>query len=321
MKNICKKFIVWLFVLPCLFSVNLFSVNATAAESHGRLFIDNMKVYYGYYNYVMPKFSNKEYPISYDYDKYMISIDKNGKVTPRVDSGKTIVTAKTQYHTVRFEVTLGKLENVYDVPTHYTSIESFSEEFKKFECNERETVIFMGDSFMDRRYFITDFYTRFANKNAFVSGVSGSFAEQWYWFGQNYIDYNIKAVVMHVGINDISQGWAKERVAKSLKDMFEFYHYVNTDLQIYWWTVENRITPKRLSFWEETIYVNQEIKEFAKDKDWLTVLDSYTAFNLESGIPDGKYYRDALHPSSLGYDVMFKLVEDAGLAITNKRLS
>lgn len=197
--------------------------------------------------------------------------------------------------------------------------------------DEGELVLFAGDSFMDERWFFKDFYTRFTGQNAHLIGVSSSLAEQWVWYGQHLIEYAPKAIVMHVGTNDIfdASKTALETTNILIK-MFEAYHNYMPETEIYWLTIEPRLGRSSENGNAKAVEVNDAIIEYAEDKDWLIIADTATAFSQDAyefagDLGSIKYsasettlYGDTVHPSCpVGYDKLMEVVYASGLTVTN----
>lgn len=193
---------------------------------------------------------------------------------------------------------------------------------ESFVYTKDELVLFAGDSFMDERWFITDFYTtRFATKNAYTVGISSSRASAWIYMMQNFYEYSPKAIVLHIGTNDLFDGnRSADSVFKSIKTLLAMSHDNMPETEIYWWTIEQRIGQES---WNSKIKtINNNVIDYAKDKDWLKVVDTYTAMSQANGDPDSSLYGDSVHPACpAGYDKLIGLTYDAGLVITDSPLA
>ncbi len=186
-----------------------------------------------------------------------------------------------------------------------------------FSHDEGELVLFAGDSFMDERWFITDFYTtRFGTKNAYTTGISSSRASAWIFIMQNFYDYQPKAIVLHIGTNDLFDGKLDPNVViRDLKTLLSMSHDNMPETEIYWWTIEQRINES--SYNGKIKQVNSAITEWAEDKDWLKVINTYDAMSNGDGTPNQSLYGDSVHPACPnGYNVLLNRTYRAGLTIT-----
>ena len=192
--------------------------------------------------------------------------------------------------------------------------------------DDGELVLFAGDSFMDERWFFKDFYTRFTGQNAHLIGVSSSLAEQWVWYGQQLIEYAPKAIVMHVGTNDIfDAGRTALETTNILINMFGLYHKYMPETDIYWLTIEPRLGRSNENGNAKAVEVNDAIIEYASELDWLIIADTATVFAedaydydlIKSDAKETTLYGDTVHPSCpAGYDKLMEVVYGAGLTVT-----
>ncbi len=252
----------------------------------------------------------------------LISIDGNNVKGLKKGTAKVTVSNGTVSKEVTVEVRshdMGTDEgNTRTLATENDRLKSVMSGLESFAYTEGELVLFAGDSFMDERWFITDFYTtRFATKNAYTVGISSSRASAWIYMMQNFYKYSPKAIVLHIGTNDLFDGGrSADSVFNSVKTLLAMSHDNMPETEIYWWTIEQRIGQ---SSWNDKIQeINTNVKKYAKDKDWLKVVDTYTAMSKTNGDPDSSLYGDSVHPACpVGYDKLIGLTYDAGLEITD----
>ena len=299
--------------------------------------IDNINlVYPGYFAYLNYSKGDAD-GVTYSCTNSGITVDGDKvKVASNVSQGTYTVTAKKDNLTKTFTVTVGDVQFVNAQPgkTGTGFIDRLNSTLSSINgYDEGELVIFAGDSFMDERWFFKDFYTRFAGKNAHLDGISSSRAEQWIWYGQRLIEYSPKALVLHIGTNDIFDGGKNATATVSiLKEMFELYHKYMPETKIYWWSIEPRVNPTSAHTTGNPIaeVVNEQIKTYMQGKDWLVYLDSATPFKadayngstLKSSYTETTLYGDNVHPKCPeGYDVLMNLAYNAGLTITTKTSS
>ncbi|MCQ2742224.1 MAG: SGNH/GDSL hydrolase family protein [Bacilli bacterium] len=295
--------------------------------------VDDTSLFEGYFLYVEPKTNDDPSLITYSSSSSLIRIDGH-KITG-ITKGIATVTATKGDEKINFKVTVKGHNEGADssgkprsLDTDKERLEAVKNGLSSFDYDEGELVLFAGDSFMDERWFLVDFYTtRFVNKNAYTVGISSSRASQWIYFLQNFIAYQPKAIVLHVGTNDYFDGsLSVDTVAESLKTIYEMAHKEMPNTTIYWWTIEQRIG---LSYANPNIKaINNKIYQYAEDKTWLKVIDTYHGLcnEKEEPIPElygmgGQAGNNAIHPSCpWGYDVLLNLTYEAGLVITDKKV-
>ena len=103
----------------------------------------------------------------------------------------------------------------------------------------------------------------YTGANADTWGISSSMAEQWIYFIQRTYQYNPKKMVIHIGTNDIFDGYGSgargknllssatqgsanyntivNSVTATLKDLFNKIHTNLPNTTVYWYSIEPRI--------------------------------------------------------------------------------
>lgn len=255
-------------------------------------------------------------------DTDLVSIDghnvkglKKGTATVTVSDGTVSKDVKVEVRSHDMATDEG---NVRTLATENDRLNSVISGLADFSYKDGELVLFAGDSFMDERWFLTDFYTtRFATKNAYTVGISSSRASAWIYMMQNFYEYQPKAIVLHIGTNDLFDGnRSTDSVYQSLETLFAMSHDNMPETEIYWWTIEQR---KNLSAWNTKIQtINAAVQKYAQGKNWLKVIDTYTALSNADGTPNDSLYMDTIHPACpAGYDKLINLTYEAGLTITD----
>jgi len=229
-------------------------------------------------------------------DTFTVTVKSTSTIYTNVDGGKGSF--------------FGTASNATEFTTRYSDMKTRIQ--SGFDANE--LTLFMGDSFMDERWFLTDFYTRFLGKNAHTVGISSSRAEQWIWYMQDLvIPANPKNLVIHIGTNDLFDGSGQANtVTGYLTEMFDLLHERLPNTMIYWWTIEERIGQSASS--GKVTATNANINTYANGKSWLKVIDTYS----EMDVNDSTMWKDSIHPSCPhGYDVLIQKTFNAGLTITD----
>jgi len=139
--------------------------------------------------------------------------------------------------------------------------------------------------------------------------------------------FNPKAVVMHIGTNDIFDGGKSgEATATSLIDMFEAFHANLPNTTFYWYNIPNRIGQTDANK-DKVLGCNQKMREYCVNNPWLVYIEQRNEVSYSGGTANPDYYRidpnsgsqDNVHLNVKGYDVLEKLVYNAGLNITENQ--
>ena len=263
----------------------------------------------------------------------------NASASTELAFGLTMRTASSEYPTVmkfgsiNFTTDAAKVEEFldeknYDSSMEYDpSIEPFIEYARalgqgyengvgsnKITVDEN-TTIFIGDSFFERRYFWTDFYTDdYKDANAFCAGIGSTTTANWtHLIKEVFAVYGDKApknIVMHLGTNDLwSATTTADNVVDGLKDVFEILHTKYPQTKIYYFGITHRgdnTAADRINA------VNSTISTWSQSQDYLTYI------NTPSKITANMLMTDNLHPKLETYSVFVEELEKAGCVILDK---
>ena len=277
--------------------------------NYGSLVIADQDIIVGYYlnlpvEFTVDKFASE---IEYEYDDTKIAIE-DGIITvvDGVTSGTVAVTAKTARHETTFNVTIKDASAL-----NAGRLDYFKAQVEKFPATE-DSVLFIGDSFFDTRWFLTDFNTRFEGLDAYTYGTSSAQAFELLWWGQYIYDINPQAVVLNIGTNDIFDANmdSKGAIENVLNALYAF-HVNMPETEIYWFTVIPRIGKDTA----QIIALNDAVKAYAEEDNWLAVVDVYDIFANDTSLYKAN---DTVHPACpAGYDVMMEELAKAGLRINS----
>ena len=286
------------------------------------LTVEDVTVHFGFEEKVNAQVSPLFKPyVFYSYDESLISI-KNGVVRALVNQPMTVpVTASLiGGYSCTFNVIVKTDASLQEPGTILTNYDRFFAEYTARPFETDQMTFFVGDSFFDLKWFFTDFYTRFAGKNAACLGVGSTKTWQWYWVGQKLYRYQPENIVAHIGTNDLhAAGATVESVYESIVKMFSVWHENMPETNIYWFTVEPRLNENANR--ANISRFNSQVSAWAADKDWLTVIDSFTPFAENIDNASGNLYKDSVHVKCPeGYDKMMELALAAGLEISNNDL-
>lgn len=166
--------------------------------------------------------------------------------------------------------------------------------------------LFIGDSFFDTDEFWTNFYTAYYGiYNCFSMGISATTASNWYFYAQRLIiPQNPENVVIHIGTNDINDDHLDGKEAfETIKALLMEIHDALPSCKIELFGIEPSVAFAQNL--EKEKATNSLSKEYASENpEWLTYLDSPSAFSKADGSANGAMLRaDGLHPLLKSYDV------------------
>ena len=291
--------------------------------------VKNAETFEGYFMTVKPTFNGEATQVTYTSDSENIEI--TGYNVKGITKGTATVTATDGSYTTTFTVTVKSSDQATDngkarpLSEEDARLNSVKTGLSSFDYDEGELVLFAGDSFMDERWFFVDFYSssRYGAKNAYTVGISSSRASGWKYLMQNYYSYQPKAIVLHIGTNDLFDGGLSANdVLENLYTLLSMSNENMPNTHIYWWTIEQRIGQENYNAIIKQI--NSAMVEYAEDKEWLDVIDTYSALSDENGKPISSLYgnngssgNDTVHPACpAGYDKLVNLTYKAGLEIS-----
>ena len=291
--------------------------------------VKNAETFESYFMTVKPTFNGEATQVTYTSDSENIEI--TGYNVKGITKGTATVTATDGSYTTTFTVTVKSSDQATDngkarpLSEEDARLNSVKTGLSSFDYDEGELVLFAGDSFMDERWFFVDFYSssRYGAKNAYTVGISSSRASGWKYLMQNYYSYQPKAIVLHIGTNDLFDGGLSANdVLENLYTLLSMSNENMPNTHIYWWTIEQRIGQENYNAIIKQI--NSAMVEYAEDKEWLDVIDTYSALSDENGKPISSLYgnngssgNDTVHPACpAGYDKLVNLTYKAGLEIS-----
>jgi len=296
-------------------------INSSSSEEvdYGTLSVENLFLFVNYagkapqYTFSKPEY---EETIIYEFDSQDIKYEDG--IFVAVNGGKSIkVTAKTTHHTDTFRI---YTQN----DTYEAKVATRENEFVEYGMQKHGTV-FIGDSFFDTQFW-SNFYTTFARKNVFTSGISATQTTDWERFAERIIyPFEPDNIVMHCGTNNIFDG--KNDAATTIKDTKRLLSQLHDQLpntKIYYFAIEPRTYAGAEGQNAQCAEVNVEMEKYCKETDYLHYLASPKECFNDNGQPNANFFRDSVHPKLENYQYYVKILEEAGIQYTsnfNKNIS
>lgn len=304
------------------------STDETSGETDTDTDAETEQVNYGFLSMVLPDSIYSNYP-AVEFDIVFSKPEMAEKLTytvsdPRVkvENGKISATgifnepvtvtvrAKSEHFTAMDTVTVstyqGGLSLESKIVTRQNQITARS------GGDTENCVLFVGDSFFNPDNYWTSFYTDYSGKKALTVGISSTTTEDWQIISERLVyPYSPKAVVIHCGTNDIfDDGDNAATTSESLKALFNTYHKRMPNTKIYWFSIEPRVSKS----FDVPKQVNETIKNFASDKDWLVYIDSASwCFESNGTTVKTSFFRDGIHPTNSSYSLYINALTSAGL--------
>lgn len=179
-----------------------------------------------------------------------------------------------------------------------------------------KTTVFIGDSFFDRRWFWTDFYTDdYKGKDVFLAGISGATTNDWESYMNDVFgifgDKAPKNIVMHLGTNNLGTGQTAAETENGLRHFLTLLHKKFSQTKIYYFGITPRYDAGGPS--AGTIGdVNKQTQDWCEGKDWLRYIDTPWMFTRD------KMKSDGIHPLLTSYPIFVEELSQEGCVIENK---
>ena len=183
-----------------------------------------------------------------------------------------------------------------------------------------KTTVLIGDSFFDRRWFWTDFYTDDYNgKDVFLAGISEATTNDWEQYMNTVFtafgDKAPKNIVIHLGTNNIGTGQSAAETENGLQHFLTLLHKKFPQTNLYYFAITSR--------WDDDgshnkviNSVNTQTKTWCRDKDWVRYIDTGWMITKDKLNPNhgGSY----IHPLLETYSIFTEQLQKAGCVIEEK---
>lgn len=236
-----------------------------------------------------------------------------------ISSGVTLNSAKYADKTITVEWTGANGAKsatiaVSDVTANYkvdnSTYETKAKNYEAKEAPKAGCVLLAGSSSMENWSTSTADMQPITSANV---GIGGTTAQQWTeCLAERLVfPYSPRAVVFYVGINNvINAGNTGEETGNAVVELLEKVHERLPETDVYY--VLMNLIPGYMKYKDAIEQGNSIVTEFAKGKDWLTMIDAGKSLLKDSGNPNSAYFlSDGLHMSLCGYTIWGKVVRDA----------
>jgi lysophospholipase L1-like esterase len=120
-------------------------------------------------------------------------------------------------------------------------------------------------------------------------------------FQEDVLDLNPKAIVMMIGINDLTARQPASATLDNIRSMLALKDRQHAHVPVFLCTVPPSANPKAAVDEQQRRALNQGLSQIAKDSKQVTLVDLYAATANKDGTPDRRYFNeDQLHLSAEG---------------------
>ena len=116
-------------------------------------------------------------------------LDRENRTLKAVKEGTFTLTAQTDGYSEIYNVTVrsvSKTGKKWELDQDKTDYAGNLKTKWKQDGNDGKTTLFIGDSFFDVRYFWTNFYDTYADKDAICAGISGTTTYDWEQYAETF---------------------------------------------------------------------------------------------------------------------------------------
>lgn len=288
-------------------------------NEYGTLTVDDVKVYvtadrvttFAELNPVFSK-PEKAETLTYTYDTAEIKIE-SGVVTPLKRSDTTVnVRAKSEHFNVVFKVeveylrfTGAEASSLYDITKYPVSARAVT-----CEAVNKDTTLFIGDSFMDSEFIGEYMQTYSQGKEVLNAGMSSTTSYHWEAAYKTVIgDTAPKNIVLNIGTNNFYDVHdLTEDTEESLMRLLMFMHSSYPTSNIYWFNITQRTDTAYATQVNQT---NAFMAQWCAKYDWVTCVD--TCSKVTAGM-----LKDGVHPKTENYKMFTDALVEAGCKIVSK---
>lgn len=131
-------------------------------------------------------------------------------------------------------------------------------------------------------------------------------------FKEDVLDLNPKAIVMLIGINDLTARQPAKLTLENIRSILAMKNEQHAQVPLFLCTVPPSANPKAPVDEQQRRLLNDGLRQIAKENKQVTLVDLYAATVTRDGIPDRGYFgQDQLHLSAAGQARWKELLQPA----------
>ncbi|HEY0940185.1 MAG TPA: GDSL-type esterase/lipase family protein [Steroidobacter sp.] len=137
-------------------------------------------------------------------------------------------------------------------------------------------------------------------------------------FREDVLDLNPKAIVVLIGINDLTARQLASATLENIRSMLALRDEQHAQVPVFLCTVPPSAQPNAPVDEQQRRTLNDGVRQIAKETKGVTLVDLYAATATEDGTPDPRYFNnDLLHLSAAGHarwkEVLQPALQKAGV--------
>ncbi|MBQ3017164.1 MAG: hypothetical protein IJD79_10330 [Clostridia bacterium] len=233
------------------------------------------------------------------------------------DDTEVVVVAATTKHRAEFTVNVRAFTPQYSeslINGGYNTYEAEGGTIDKAKETPGCTV-FVGDSYFTE-YHWKDFYTDFADEDAYLLGIGGSTVDDWFECSERLLFIlNPSEIIVHLGFNDTyNEGRCyatPEALGEMIVELLHIYHEKFPDANVYYCSIETSLyVPDKV--FDDAIVTNSIVSAFADECDWLTFINTRPILcDDDTQTIYTEKYGEGSHPAVATYDEYKKVIDAA----------
>ncbi len=168
---------------------------------------------------------------------------------------------------------------------------------------ESDGILMLGSSSFTIWQDVADYFPR---KNMVNRGFGGSQMSDVLYFKERLIlPYQPKQIILYEGENDVAAGEKPDSIFAELMQLVEWTRVQIPGIQIS--LVSMKPSPKRWELKETMQVMNQKLKQFASENEYIDFINIWDPLLEPNGVPVNENYReDLLHLNANGYKIWQK---------------
>lgn len=183
---------------------------------------------------------------------------------------------------------------------------------RNFFWSERDkkqgSIVFAGDSLTGNWKTLNK---DFAGVHVANRGIGGDVSRGLLFrFEEDVLALHPKAIVILIGINDLTARQPATATLANIRSMLEMKRAQQPEVPVVLCTVPPSANPKAPIDERQRRFLNQGLRQLAKENQRVSLVDLYAAMSTTDGTPDLRYFQpDQLHFSAAGQERWQQVLE------------
>jgi len=304
-------------------SLNSNESTATSQIDYGELAINDIYAWVGEtqpLSEFYPHFSKEDmketlsYAVKNDTQNVQpLTIDSSKQTIKANVAGEWVVTATSEHFSAEFTVKAQEVDTqaAYAQTSKYSSyINTYRQRWEDYGT-DKQTTVFIGDSYFDPGIFWTDFDADYGDKDMLAFGISSSVTEQWETMASSiFMEKSPENIAIHCGTNNIYDSKENEDLSiPAVQRLLYKLHALYPETHLYYYGITQRAYESRVGVdFNLVTATNAATKAFANERNWVTYLATEEQFNASM-------LKDQVHPKPEHYHIFVDALVNAGVTL------